>query len=168
MNVQKLGLVLGVNMVAACLMMQGCAAPGSAKAGRRAPQPPPPSVEIDSMPADRTPAEPTPGDRTITVVSMPVPSAGEGPQVSQATTSTLVTTTVTTATPDSVATPAQPATSTIVTQVKPLPVQVKKAPAKTKVATAPVVAPAAAPAAASAAPVLPFRIRRPGPIQAPP
>ena len=36
MNVQKLGLVLGVNMVAACLMMQGCAAPGSAKAGKSA------------------------------------------------------------------------------------------------------------------------------------
>ena len=31
MKAQKLGLVLGINMVAACLMMQGCAAPDSAK-----------------------------------------------------------------------------------------------------------------------------------------
>ena len=32
MKAQKLGLVLGINMVAACLMMQGCAAPDSEKA----------------------------------------------------------------------------------------------------------------------------------------
>ena len=34
MKVQKLGLVLGVNVVAACLMMQGCAHPDSEKAKR--------------------------------------------------------------------------------------------------------------------------------------
>jgi len=48
MKVQKLGLVLGINMAAACLMMQGCKA---TKPGRDVPPPQP--------------------DRTITVVSRP-------------------------------------------------------------------------------------------------
>jgi len=48
MKVQKLGLVLGINMAAACLMMQGCKA---TKPGRNVPPPQP--------------------DRTITVVSRP-------------------------------------------------------------------------------------------------
>ena len=136
MNVQKLGLVRGVNMVAACLMMQGCAAPGSAKAGKRVSQPPPSSLESNRTIGDRTPSDSVAGDRTITVVSMPAPSAVEGTQGSQATTPTLVTTT----TPDPVATPAEPATSTNVTHVKPLPVPGKKAP-KAKVAAAPAAGP---------------------------
>ena len=40
MKAQKLGLVLGINMVAACLMMQGCAAPDSEKAKRQGKYPP--------------------------------------------------------------------------------------------------------------------------------
>ena len=54
MKAQKLGLVLGINMVAACLMMQGCKAtrPG----GTIPPSQPPPNKPVISV----TPAAPRP------------------------------------------------------------------------------------------------------------
>ena len=61
MNMQKLGLVLGVNMVAACLMMQGCAAPDSEKAKRQGGYSLPPNKPVITV----TPAAP----RTTPVVA---------------------------------------------------------------------------------------------------
>ena len=66
MKAQKLGLVLGINMVAACLMMQGCAAPGSVKAER----------ERRSAPRSAT------GDR-VTVISRPAPASRQSPPPAQ-------------------------------------------------------------------------------------
>ena len=62
MKVQKLGLVLGINMAAACLMMQGCKA---TKSGKNVPPPQPDStITVISRPtakpfvkSDETPAE---------------------------------------------------------------------------------------------------------------
>lgn len=133
MKAQKLGLVLGINMVAACLMMQGCKAtrPG----GTVQPQPPPPNKPVISVTpaAPRTAPAAVPGTQVAEV--QPIASATPPPDTVQ---------------------PAQPVvTQPAVTQpsavrtIKPLPpAPAPKAP-KTKVAAAPAPAPAAQPAAAA-------------------
>ena len=65
MKAQKLGLVLGLNIAAACLMMQGCAAPGSDKARREGKCPPPAT------------------DNRVTVISRPAPAARQLPPPAQ-------------------------------------------------------------------------------------
>ena len=66
MKAQKLGLVLGINMVAACLMMQGCAHPDSDKAKR----------EGRYAPRSAT-------DNRVTVISRPAPASRQLPPPAQ-------------------------------------------------------------------------------------
>ena len=116
MKVQKLGLVLGINMVAACMVMQGCKA---TKSGRDVP---PPASETDGV---------------ITVISRPEqkPVAGSAEPADvpeQPITSEGV---VSTPAPKTVAPPPPPSS---VAKVKPLPAKpapAKVAPAKSSVAT---------------------------------
>ena len=75
MKVQKLGLVLGMNMAAACLVLQGCKAtrPGTDNL------PPPvvapgPATRIETIPA--TPSEPS---LTVTPEVKPLPPPAVGP-----------------------------------------------------------------------------------------
>ena len=128
MKAQKLGLILGINMVAACLMMQGCKAtrPG----GSVPPQPPPPNKPVISV----TPAAPR-----------PAPAAVSGTPVTE------VQPIAPTTPPPATVQPAQPVEPppSAVRTIKPLPpAPAPKAP-KTKVAAAPAPATAAQPAAAA-------------------
>lgn len=68
MKAQKLGLVLGMNMAAACLVLQGCKAtrPGAGNL-------PPPAVDPGVAVVEPVPAEPTPSQAPITVTPAPEP-----------------------------------------------------------------------------------------------
>ena len=76
MKVQKLGLVLGMNMAVACLMMHGCASPDSAKyqkeqkamAGTSQPS----SPDIVTMPVEQAPAQ-SAQQPVVTEVTTPAP-----------------------------------------------------------------------------------------------
>ena len=141
MNVQKLGLVLGVNMVAACLMMQGCAAPGSAKAGKSA---------STTVKAETTLPPSSPSTKPVITVLPPkrpaqpvVTSVPEPPPVQP-----VVTTQPTTPPPVVVDQPAVSRPSSVRTvsalPPKPAPKKPKAKPAAAPTAAAPAPAPAAA------------------------
>ena len=138
MNVQKLGLVLGVNMVAACLMMQGCAAPGSAKAGKSASTTVRTGTSLPpSSPSDKPIITVTPPNRPVQPV---VPPAPEPPVVTPQPT-----------TPPPVAVADKPVVSqpSSVRTVKALPPPASKKPKAKKPAAAPAAAATAQPAAAT-------------------
>lgn len=133
MKAQKLGLVLGINMVAACLVMQGCKNPDYERAKREGKYPPPSST-VRQIPDDRqvityvpsTTQRPAPAAEPAAQPQAPVisnlPPAEPGPAVQD--------------TP-----PAEPAPSAV-RKVKPLPVaQAKPAKSsKVKAASAPAAA----------------------------
>ncbi len=127
MKAQKLGLVLGINMAAACLMMQGCKNPDAVKPGRPyVSQPPQDKVIIVSRPAPRPAAVPErvlpPQSAPTAVAVRPVPP------------------------PPPLPPPVQPVVNqpSAVRTIKPLPAPASKAPtAKPASAPAPVAAPAA-------------------------
>jgi len=123
MKAQKLGLVLGINMAAACLMLQGCKA---TKPGGQVP-PPPPSATTD---------------RTITVISSPVQRPVAQPAVTVA--PPVTTTVAPPAIPE--VKPVEVAPSAVRT-IKPLPPAAPPKVSKSTLAAAP--APAAASAAAA-------------------
>ena len=136
MKVQKLGLVLGINMVAACMVMQGCKA---TKSGRDVP---PPASETDGV---------------ITVISRPEQKPVAGPAEpadvpEQPITSEGV---VSTPAPKTVAPPPPPPPSSVA-KVKPLPPTPHAAkptpakPAKSSVATVKPLPPKPAKSAAAA------------------
>ena len=84
MKVQKLGLVLGMNMAVACLMMHGCASPDSAKyqkeqkamAGTSQPS----SPDIVTMPVEQAPAQ-SAQQPVVTEATTPAPGVpGAGVQ----------------------------------------------------------------------------------------
>ena len=133
MKAQKLGLVLGINMMAVCLTMQGCKA---TKTGKPAPQQPQPqqtqTITVISSPAARNapvvapvvepqvvqqPAQP------VAVVSTLPPPVEPAPVVQ---------------TPPAPPPPAAPVAKTQVREIKPLPPTPPKTPkAKAKPAAAP-------------------------------
>lgn len=143
MKAQKLGLVLGINMVAACLMMQGCADPKSPKGQKLAA-----SRNATAI------ASPSSTDQTITIISRPGPASRPmpvavapiaEPQAAQPILQEPVITATTTPAPVPVVQkplppPPPPAPSSVRT-VKKLPTAPAKAP-KAKPAAATVKAPA--------------------------
>ena len=141
MKAQKLGLVLGINMMAVCLTMQGCKA---TKTGKPAPQQPQPhqTITVISTPATRR-----------TPVVAPVAEPQEVPQPVQPV--AVVTPLPPPVEPAPVVhTPPAPApvvpvakTQSSVREIKPLPPTPPKTPKpKTKPAAKPATAPVAAPA----------------------
>ncbi len=134
MKAEKLGLVLGINMVAACLVMQGCKNPGYERAKREGKYPPP-SQTVRQLPDDKqvityvpsTPQRPAPAAEPAAQPQGPVisnmPQSAEPAPALQDTP------------------PAEPAPSAV-RKVKPLPTAQAKASKESKVKAAS--APAAA------------------------
>ena len=134
MKAEKLGLVLGINMVAACLVMQGCKNPDYERAKREGKYPPP-SQTVRQLPDDKqvityvpsTPQRPAPAAEPAAQPQGPVisnmPQSAEPAPALQDTP------------------PAEPAPSAV-RKVKPLPTAQAKASKESKVKAAS--APAAA------------------------
>ena len=145
MKAQKLGLVLGINMIAVCLTMQGCKA---TKPGKPAPRrtEPTQTITVISTPAARKPpvvtpvAEPQVAPQPTQPVAVVAPLPPPPPE------------------PAPVVTPVAPApvvpvakTQSAVRDIKPLPPPPPKTPKpKAKPAAKPATAPVAAPADAPA------------------
>ncbi len=147
MKAQKLGLVLGINMVAACLMMQGCADPKSPKGQKLAASRNATTIASPSS-TDRkaaVSASPSSTDQTITIISRPGPASRPTPvavspiaepQVAQPILQEPVITATTTPAPAPVVQETPPPAPSSVRTVKKLPTAPAKAP-KTKPAAAP-------------------------------